>query len=107
MVGQVFYGPHNGAYVYVGQSAQTCRLLQDEFLTIVKSKGIVKAFGSTHGRVYVPDQGQLHIFATLDTWRRQLGGGRIEMSFIDVEYSPSRVMQIKEISDISNTTHYG
>ncbi len=29
------------------------------------------------------------------------------MSFIDVEYSPSRVMQIKEISDISNTTHYG
>lgn len=107
LAGQVFYGLQNSAYLYIGQNTHICRLVQDEFLKIVKHKKVPDAFGSTHGRVYVPSRHQLFIFATLENWQRSTAGQSIEMAFFDIFYTSSQAGEFKEIVNLSNDVHYG
>jgi len=107
LAGQVFYGPQNSSYLYIGKNTHICQIVQDEFIKIVKHKGIPDAFGSTHGRVYVSCRGQIFIFATLENWHRSTGTSNIQMTFFDIFYTPGQAGEFKEIVNLSNDVHYG
>ena len=104
MVGQVFYGKSDSAYLYLGENRMMCDTIRFEFLEILERKGI-NAFRSTN--IKVNSTNQMFIFSTIENWAADVKGYNLEMAFNDVYFNPNHTAHLNYLSAVCKNIHRG